>query len=203
MIDQLIESMLAFCNERGLLQHYRDDLLVHDRRVLSVNLPDWPCFVWVARKMGTYLYPVGFHPWQNESLISMLRNSDFGEDAVICWLTPNDREPIKQVSAMAAVSKIAGMPCLRRVDSVIVSGASKRNSGQRLGYLSLDFRERHQGYAIFEYTAPCADETNSQALPESWVEQFALCEATAATDLFIKVASKHNWQRRLTALVRP
>jgi len=77
MIEQLIQSMQTFIERCGLvlMQHYPNDLLVHDRSMLETHAHPGAVFGWVVGDLHTHMVPLGLHPRLNEEILHLTRLS--------------------------------------------------------------------------------------------------------------------------------
>jgi len=80
LVDNIIAAMLAEIEKHGLelMQRYPDDLLQHDRWVISRNAVAGGKLAWVVGHSHTHLAVLGIHPDQNEhpTWLTNLANAD-------------------------------------------------------------------------------------------------------------------------------
>jgi hypothetical protein len=80
LVDNIIAAMLAEIEKHGLelMQHYPNDLHLHDRRVISRNAVAGGKLAWVVGHLHTHLAVLGIHPDQNEhtTWLTNLANAD-------------------------------------------------------------------------------------------------------------------------------
>lgn len=79
-IDSLINAMLEQINlhKLELMQHYPNDLLVHDRAILSFLAVPGMQFGWVVGDRHTHIVAIGLHPEETDMLngLTFLSNND-------------------------------------------------------------------------------------------------------------------------------
>lgn len=68
LVDRIISAMLAEIEKHGLelMQHYPNDLLIHDKNVLMLQAVAGASIAWTVSDTATHLAPLGLHPESNQ-----------------------------------------------------------------------------------------------------------------------------------------
>lgn len=80
IVENIIAKMLELVknNELELMEHYPNDLLVHDRAVLEALAVPGAKIAWMVGHSHTHMFPLGIHPEKNISVtwVTNLSNDD-------------------------------------------------------------------------------------------------------------------------------
>lgn len=67
LVDRIISAMLSEIEKHGLelMQHYPNDLMIHDKNVLMLQAAAGASIAWTVSDTATHLAPLGLHPESN------------------------------------------------------------------------------------------------------------------------------------------
>lgn len=196
MNNSVIERLWDFCQSKGYLKAYKDDLFVHDANYFE-RLSGWKKFIWLGGETFTHLFPVGLHAnindWANSALNVRGKSRC---SAMLIDLSKPEADQIKEISLEAGSTSARGIiakePVLKLVDTVITG---KMNGAHRFGYLSLNYQMlpmQANAVAYYSYTPPCEEELGSRALSEGIAKEFASCEACASKGMWTHLVHQND-----------
>jgi hypothetical protein len=77
IVQKILNRMQSCIEQCGLklMQHYPDDLLVHDKAMLSTVAVPGAKIAWVVGHMHTHIVPLGFNSGENKNVVGMINLS--------------------------------------------------------------------------------------------------------------------------------
>ena len=179
-LTPLLQTMLATCDARGLLTHYRDDLAVRDAETLA-DLGGWDRFVWLVGCTYSYVFPIGLHPQQHKEAleVAQARGKGFSSTPMACFIvTPAAAKPLREVTQQLLRDVLAASPCWT------LSGRAVTDSrGMSMGTVDIEYiYEPRRG----SWTAETRTQPRLPACKNA-LEYFAVSQAVATKGMWTTV----------------
>lgn len=187
-VDFVVRSMLGYTQDHGLLTHYQDDLVKHDRALLE-KMDGWRAFGWVVSPTSSDVYPIGLHEKFNED-ISYIANLRVPSGAHCLWVNPerakhDGSDVLVPVTLEAFKKGIRTSSCYQYKEGFILTP-----TGAKVAQLSWE-----STYCWRSGTHTCLYEMNGliPSFSRAWGEQFALREVVKRHGVWTRLYNKQEY----------